>query len=276
MGTHKSRHNKGRKPFYKEHRLVAAHMLERPAYPNRGWYSTRTWWQPAGTFKLNILCEADSDVEQSADALGRQPSTLVHKAREQGFIIPQQWARLVAPKRTAKPRAIKKPPLLSYPYIQAPSAANADLREVNALIPKGIPDHMRADMCQEIMLAIFEGRTSLEALGSRKGSAQYFIKKFYRDNYEDSGLAISFNDTDEDWNSDAVASSIAAKEWHREQFQREYGHTDTIRTFTPPTQFQAAWRDQVGRVHLKFHELGHFLSEEEVEELMEEYSEAAA
>jgi hypothetical protein len=127
---------------------------------------------------------------------------------------------------------------------------------------------MRADVCQEILLAIYEGRTTIDQLRTKNSNARYYIKKFYHDNYEDGGHAISFQDTNEDWNSDAVASSIAAKEWRQNCVVDIAAGVNSIRTFTPPTQFEAAWRDQVGRIKLKHHELGRFLSTEEVEEML--------
>lgn len=233
------------------------------------WAWTRTWWTDTDKFKLSILCEADAPVEGAADALGRTPTSIAHRAKDFGITLPQEWARLIAPKY--KPR-IRQPKdaVLAYPYITKPRDEHATVLAINEIIPKTIPDNMRADMCQEIMLAILEGRTTLEALQAKKANGTYFIKKFYHDNYEAGGHAISFNDTNEDWDSDAVASSIAAKEWQRERHaELATYHDAATRTYTPATQFQAAWRDQVGRTHLKAHELGQFLSEEEVEELLE-------
>jgi hypothetical protein len=148
---------------------------------------------------------------------------------------------------------------------------HADLLAVNAIIPKGIAENMRADMCQEIMLAILEERTTLEALRAKSANAAYFIKKFYHDNYEAGGHAISFQDTDEDWDSDSVASSIAAKEWRENQTRHDRGLIDA-RTYTPPVQFEAAWQDQIGRIHINIQQLGHYLTREEVEEILESES----
>lgn len=269
MGTRSSRHNKGRKPNYKDHRAVAMHLLDHPRTDCGSWAWTRTHWTNSDELKVDILAEADADIEGSADALGRSPTSIAWRARDMGLTLPSQWSRLIRPKYKPKLRT-PKPAALEYPYIIKPRNEHADLMVVNAIVPKGIPDNMRADMCQEILLAILEGRTSLEMLKARGGNASFFIKKFYHDNYEAGGHAISFNATNEEWNSDQIASSIAAKEWHREQFAERTAYQDTIRTFTPPTQFEAAWRDQIGRYQLKQHELGQFLSEEEVEEMLDD------
>lgn len=265
MGTRRSRHNKGRKPVYKDHRGVAMHLLEHPRTDFGSWAWTRTWWSDLEEFKVDILCEADADIERSADALGRSPTSIAWRARDLGLTLPRQWSQLITPKRKPVERRVN----LAYPYITKVRDEHADLLAVNAIIPSGIPDNMRSDMCQEILLAILEKRTTLEMLKSRDRGAAYFIKKFYHDNYEAGGHAISFNETDENWDEDGIASKIAAKEWQREQFADRNGYTDSLRTFTPPTQFEAAWRDQIGRVQLKRHELGEFLSEEEVEEMLD-------
>lgn len=258
MGAHPSF-----QPTYKDHRLVAKNLLRHKRYGDFSckWLDNHLRWRPVDEFALSILCEANADIEQTADTLGRKPTTLARRARDVGFTIPTQWAKLIAPK--GKPVLAAR--ATNYPYIIKRRDEHADLMAVNAVIPAAIPDNMRADICQEIMLAILEGRTTIEMLKSRKGNSTYFIKKFYHDNYEHGGHAISFNGTKEDWSSDAVSSSIAAKEWHREQFVDQNGYTGTLKTFTPPTQFEAAWRDQIGRIQMRQHELGYFLSAEEVE-----------
>lgn len=267
MGTHRSRHNKGRKPSYKDHREVAMHLLAHPRTDWGSWAWTRTHWSDLEEFKVEILCESDIDIERAADTLGRAPKTLAWRARDLRLTLPPEWSKLIRPKYVPKLRQ-PRDAILAYPFIKKPRDEHADLLAVNALIPKSIPDHMRADMCQEIMLAIYEGRVTLADLKARKGTESYYIKKFYHDNYEAGGHAISFQETDEDWSADSVASSIAAREWHREQFTDRNSHTDTLKTFTPPTQFEAAWRDQIGRIQLKRHELGEFLSADEVEEML--------
>lgn len=274
MGTHRSRHNKGRKPFYKDHRRVAADLIARPMYPDmcgsgrNGWYSTRTWWSEVDRCKVEILCEADSDIEASADALGRAPSTIAWQARELGLTLPGQWAKIIAPKNK-RPRIERTSPL-AYPYIVKPRPEHADLLAINAIIPKSIPDDMRADMCQEIMVALLEGRTTIDVLKSRDKSAAYFMRKFYKDNYEDSGRALSFSPIDDDKRSyDEIASAIAAKEWHADQFYERGKAQTEFRRFTPAVQFEAAWNDQVRRRQIALDQIGQFLSHDEVAELLD-------
>jgi hypothetical protein len=274
MGSRRSKHNKGRKPIYKDHRLVARDILARPQYFNKGFYSTGTWWKPVDVLKIEILCEANSNIEMSAEALGRCPSTLVQKARDLRLMVPREWSRLLESKRPKALTARKSE--MAYPFINSPRTEHAELMEVNALIPRSIPDNMRADMCQEIMLAILEGRTTIDALRARSRSAAYFIRKFYHENFEQNGHALSFStggeEGDESRSYDEIAASIAAKDWHHEKVVERQTGIIPPRMFTPPNQFEAAWLDQIGRTQLSLHELGEFLSREEVEEMLDEMS----
>jgi hypothetical protein len=276
MGTHRSRHNKGRKPLYKEHRLVASKLIENAPYSKDAWYFSSWYsnqnmtWTPTDEFKLEVLCESDSAAEQSADVLGRQPKTLAHRARDCGLTLPRQWAHLIAPKR--KPRLIEVgAPALAYPYLTTARPEHADLLEINSLVPACLGWDMRADICQEIMIAILEKRTTLEMLRARRGTASYFIRKFYKENFEDAGHALSFSTVDEDRSYDEIASSIAAKEWHRDQVHERTKYIEPMtQMFTRPVQFEAAWQDQIGRRQMNLASIGQFLSRDEVEELLEE------
>lgn len=240
------------KLVYKDFRSMAAEMIARPRW---GWYWTGTHWYPADEFKLSVLCEADADIEAAADAIGRKPTSIAHRARDTGLTLPQQWSKLITPKRILKPREAATG-LMAYPYISKATAANADLLAIDALIPKGMPEHIRADVCQEIMIAILEGRTTLEALKSRKGTVAYFIRRFYKDNYEDSGRALSFS-IEDDRSYDEIASARGLKDDYHE-----------LRVVTPATQLDAVWRDQVGRYRFSMNEAGQFLSREEAEEIL--------
>jgi hypothetical protein len=254
--------------------LIAARLIKNAPYSRNGFFA-HSWgwnknfnWAQDDKCKLEILCESDSEIEQSADVLGRPPSTVAYKARDLRLTLPQQWASIIAPKRRLKPIEIASPEL-AYPYIVKALPEHSDLLAINQLVPRSIGGDMRGDICQEIMVAILEGRTTLEALKSRQGTTAYFIRKFYKDNFEMNGHALSFSTVDEDCSYDEIASSIAAKEWHSNQRYEQTRYINSVRTFSPPTQFQAAWEDQVGRYQMSLHQIGQFLSREEVEELLD-------
>lgn len=267
MGTRRSRHNKGRKPVYKDYRSIASNLIANKGW---SWAWTHTNWRPEDELKLSILCDADADVEASADVIGRTPTSIAHRARDTGLTLPRQWAQLIAPKRK-KTRLVVDAGPMAYPYISKPTSDHADILAINAIVPAGMPDNVRADICQEIMIAILEGQTTIEKLRARKGTASYFIRRFYKENYEQAGNEISFSNLDDDRSYDEVAASIAAKEYRHEQISERHRHIEPMLRlpFTPPNQFEAAWNDQVGRFRLSRHQLGQFLSAEEAEELLE-------
>ena len=250
-----------------DHRSVASRLISNPM---PGWYWTRTHWRSVDELKLGVLCDAKADIEASADAIGRSPTSIAHRARDTGLTLPKQWAALIAPKRSSK-KLILEPRSMAYPYIAKARPEHADILAINAIVPNGLPESMRGDVCQEIMIAILEGRTTLEQLKARNGTAAYFIRQFYKDNFEQGGNALSFNSADDDRSYDEAAASVAAREWAQGK-QAELARDYTAATrlpFTPPNQFEAAWRDQVGRFRISRQDLGQLLSYEEAEELLE-------
>jgi hypothetical protein len=71
-------------------------------------------------------------------------------------------------------------------------------------------------------------------------------------------------------NSDSVASSIASKEWLQNRDNEIRGDMEAMaRTYTPPVQFEAAYRDQIGRIRLERNQLGEYLTHEEIEDILE-------
>lgn len=256
-----------KRAIHKSHFDIAKRLIERPRFLDGCRYNTGTHWSPIDRFQLEVLCEAEIDIEAAADTLGRKETTLAHKASECLLPLPPQWARLIRPKKKAALRPATEP-LMAYPYIAKAKPENADLRAINAVVPANIPEHMRADICQEIMLAVLEGRTTLEQLQQRGRGASYFIRKFWKENYEQAGHALSFSVEDER-SYDEAAASIAAKEWRHSQLVEQHRHVSSIMMpFSPPTQFEAAWRDQIGGVRMALDQMGHYLSHEEAEELL--------
>lgn len=254
-----------------DHRALAEKLLVSPKYWGGSRMDRKCTWLDPDILKLQILCEASTPVEASADSIGRDEKALAWKARELGFTLPLEWSRLIAPKRKKAPAAAR--PLLAYPYVATATDKHADLLAVNALVPRDLPENMRADICQEVLLAIYEGQTTIEALKARNGTSAYYIRKFYKDNYEQAGHALSFSaatDEGDERSYDEIASSIAAKDWHHDQLVERHRYVNGLpKLYTAPTQFEAAWQDQVGRTQIAMHDLGRFLSRDEVEELME-------
>lgn len=64
------------------------------------------------------------------------------------------------------------------------------MRAVNAIVPR-LPG--REDICQEIMLAIWDGKFTLEHLQANSGDVRSFVRTHYRNNFETGGYAISLD-----------------------------------------------------------------------------------
>src|SRR5689334_10701881 len=110
------------------------------------------------TAVVQVLALAGVNPTLAADTLSREERSIAYKARDLGIYIPPEWsAFLPKPKHIPRPR--EKRILLNYPFIiQVDKDKDADLMAVNSLVPKSIPDHMRGDICQDILLAVYEGK----------------------------------------------------------------------------------------------------------------------
>lgn len=138
---------------------------------------------------LKALVDIDADVEKSADGLGRSPTSIAHRARDTGLKLPRHWRDLISARKLSSPPREQ----LQYPFITKVRGDHADLLAVNDLVPKGLPDQMRADVCQEIMLALWMKEISLEELRTSKTLVGTFIKGFRKANLEGGGFALSLD-----------------------------------------------------------------------------------
>lgn len=165
-------------------------LLSRPRYINEGYLSTRLWWGRDEEVALKALCEDEAPLEKSAISLGRSPTSIAHRARDTGLRLPKEWTAAIIKRR---PPAVRHAPLMQYPYIAKVRGEHADLLAVNSLVPQGLPHHMRADVCQEIMLALWQKETSIEELRGDRALVNKFIKGARAINYEAGGYALSLD-----------------------------------------------------------------------------------
>lgn len=156
--------------------------------------------------------------------------------------------------------------LLAYPYIARRRDEHADILAINDLVPRAFPDQMRADICQEAMLAVLEGKTTIAELRANRASSRWFMKKFWRDNFEDGGFAVPLDALADDRTGYEIASAIAAKDWHRDQMNDRRLARDSLRAFQPPTQIEEVHVAQVARRQQELADQA--LSFDEVEELL--------
>lgn len=162
------------------------------ASPRYCWAWTGTHWQRPEIVALKALCEFGAPLEKSADALGRSPTSIAHRARDTGLALPYEWRDAITIRRSSKPRAPKAAPL-QYPFIVNVRGEHADLLAVNSLVSRDLPDHIRADVCQEIMLAIWQKQVTLDELRCDRRLVQSFVRGFRKANLEGGGFAMSLD-----------------------------------------------------------------------------------
>lgn len=171
-------------------------LLESPRYGEGRYYDFRTHWTRPDLVALKAFTQLRSNIEKCADALGRPPETLVDRAYKSHLPVPSAWLEFYPPAMRSKAKAgnVKaRQPLLHYPYIKQARGEHQDLLDVNALLPRSLPEHWRADACQEMMLYICEGRITVEDLRRSPKLVRQFIRKVARYNHEAGGYAISLD-----------------------------------------------------------------------------------
>lgn len=309
MGTRRSRHNKGRKPLYKEHRSGLSQVLEKVAeFQTKEWDAfgefVRTHF-PEGpkcpqcgsadhylvSTRKNFHCASCgkfySVTYNTPFKAHKLPFTKINQADKMtpcsvtalssalGITYRAAWQlrNRLAEHRTAWKQRIRHSAgavMLSYPYIMKSRAEYADLLAVNKLVPRALDPDMRADICQEMMLALLDGRTTLDELVANRNNTRFFVKKFFKDNFEGSGRTLSLQNYDE-WSSNEVASRIAAREWwHGEQVDLSVNYCAVTRRFHHPSQIDDVWRNEIAREHERLHDEGVHLDRYEVEESLAE------
>jgi hypothetical protein len=265
-----SRHNEGRKPFYKEHRLglSADDILAQEAV--LPWWNNNYDWSEDDEEKLDVLADDSASIEKSALSLGRSPKALAWHARDIGLTLPPEWSKLIQAKYVPRERRTQ----LSYPYIIKARPEHADILALNAIVPHVYPAQMRADICQEMMLAVLEGRVTIENIKANRKESAWFLRKFYMANHEDSGRALSMTNSeyegDNNRSSDEIASSLAAQDWHTNQVYERTKFINALSIgFQPPTQLDDAHHAEVRRAQSASYLEGLNLSYEEAEEFVE-------
>lgn len=164
-------------------------LLARPYFCWASWARTRTHWLRTDDVALAALCKYEAPLEKSADGLGRSPTSIAHRARDTGLTLPPEWRDAI---RMRKPKIERLAPL-QYPYIRHVRGEHAELLHVNSLVPRSMPDELRADVCQEIMLAIWEGRITIDELQSNPKALRSFTAQARTNNFECGGYAISLD-----------------------------------------------------------------------------------
>lgn len=207
-----------------------------------------THWLSAEDRALTLLVKAEIDHVRAAVALGRSAPALANRARRLGLALPKSWPYFYISKNKEQYRQ------LQFPYIRTARPEHADLLRVNDIVPKSFPEWQRADICQSIMLALFEGQTTLAELEAHKGKPRYFIKEYYKKQQPwQELLGMSAGDDDNRSYEDvAVANS------------RTPGDRAVM-----PTQIEDTFVTQVMAAHKRMNESGRPISMRETIELLE-------
>jgi len=95
----------------------------------------------------------------------------------QKFIY-ETWP-LTRPIREKKPKIpIEKSfPFLRWPFLISGRDLPSYVKQINDVIPKTLPEYIRADVCQEMALAILEGQITEEEIPA---NAREYIKQIYK------------------------------------------------------------------------------------------------
>lgn len=163
-------------------------LVASPKYRGGAWLDNGRRWSREAIVGLKLLVESGTEIEMAAASLGRQPITIAHRAYDDRLKMPAHWRSLITKRKMSEPRAD-----LQYPFILKVNGRHDDLLAVNALVPHGLPNHLRADICQEIMLAIWQKQTSIEELRRDKALVNSFIRGAKNLNYEGGGYALSLD-----------------------------------------------------------------------------------
>ena len=270
----KSRHNAGRKPFYKEFRRhvmpkdaptieqAAQQILNQPRWGG-SWLNCGVEWDKLEESRLRLLCETASDIAKSADAIGRTPYAIAYRARELGLMLPSSWNAIVRPKRSQILTAPREP-LLCYPYVKKATPDASDLLRANALVPSGMPEWMRADVCQSVMLALYQGEVTLDDLEANKTSLRWFIKKFYKDQMPREEVQIGRDDDERSWEDIAASVKNEAVRFARDQVRETF---DSYASRTEATQIDDIYSTEIGAAHFALSQNGPIERDESIERL---------
>lgn len=278
----KSPHGFGRKPFYKEHRLTYVDYVERnhaplslpagttateilatPKYRNEGWLSTGLNWTANDQEKLRILCEAAADVDRSAVALGRTPSSIANRARDTGFSMPAGWRAII---KSAYKLRIRIEPLLQFPFIKKSRLEHDELLRVNAIVPRGYSEDVRADIVQSVMLALFEGTVTMDELECNKDKMRYFIGRFYKDQrpHEEVQL-LGYDDAEPNYDTLARLHDEHQEDQRSEIRRMADGYMD----HQPATQIAEIYNQEIAHTTYEADVRGLSLTTKEVRTLVE-------
>lgn len=239
-----------------EARKIASELIGRPRYRNGEFYNDRLHWTEDDKRILAAFAMAGADIDKSSAALGRSPKGLVWRARDTYVPMPRDWAAIIATARTKSNGTLIQ---LSYPYIAKPRDEHADMLAINDLVPKTLPSWVRADVCQNILLAVLEGETTVEELRRSKMTAQAFVGRFMKQQRDH--MLVSIEGLRDDTRSYEDISATPGYDEARLAIH-------SYRTHTEATQESDVMASEMHERQKAWHEFRQELSAEEIEDIM--------
>lgn len=115
----------------------------------------------------------------------------------------KRWARWKSP-ALVRPSSLGRRVVLAYPYLGNGTARSDDILEaVNAIVPHTLPEHIRADVCQEMIVDIFVGNLALDRAAAE---VRRYISRCYGDSYRLVSLDAPIRGTEDLRLADTIAS----------------------------------------------------------------------
>lgn len=174
--------------------ITAASERGIPAYRLDKWCETRQYFRTAWRdYPLNLVAVARGVELLGGRLLADFSFQPFGEESKRLLACLDRFVGMPAPVIKTKAKEAPKPRRdLAYPFARAADSGNQLVLEVNELVPRNMAG--REDVCQTILLAILEGRITLEQLRANKERIRPFITDFMKANYEARGYAVSIDE----------------------------------------------------------------------------------
>jgi hypothetical protein len=113
------------------------------------------------------------------------------------------------------------------------------------------------------------GVVTVEEIKKNKDNLSWFVRKFYKNNHEDSGRAVQFTNPDDDREYYDIAASISRSEWKWQEHNDVRRWHDAQYVREQETAFDVVYDKELYYIRSRFHERNEYLSTREVIEKVE-------
>jgi transposase-like protein len=177
---------------------AAAEVIHRPVsellqQQSTFMYWTHSRWTPQEKHDLQTLVQGNVSPERAAAVLARSESSIAWYARDLLPSLPPSWSKLITPRKLILPAQ----PRLHFPFVCLETSTTIDLLRVNDLVPHQFPEHMRADIAQSILLALYENEITIEDIERNKQKLSWFVKRWRQEQQPAAEIQVQGNDEDD-------------------------------------------------------------------------------